>query len=97
MKATKILAIFSLIVPMLASTAYAEDELVLESISIIGNRELPKTITIVPWKKAFPGSSLGRPENSVLTNVLRPIDREVFRRELSYYRQLHPLPQDPQR
>ncbi|MEM7293986.1 MAG: hypothetical protein AAF420_11415 [Pseudomonadota bacterium] len=78
------------------SPALAEEtlELELDSISIIGNRELPKTITIVPWKKALPGSVLGRPENSVLTRVLLPIDREVFRRELSYYRQIHPLPSD---
>ena len=73
-------------------SAVAEDEIELEGFSIIGNRELPKTITIVPWKKALPGESLGRPNNSVLNNILQPIDREVFIRELGYYRQVNPLP-----
>ena len=70
----------------------AEDLIELESISIIGNRELPKTITIVPWKKAYPGETLRRPRNSVLVNTLAPVDRTVFLRELGYYRQLVPLP-----
>ncbi|MEM7208977.1 MAG: hypothetical protein AAF434_14235 [Pseudomonadota bacterium] len=76
---------------LLASSVAAQDELELDSISIIGNRELPKTITIVPWKKALPGSSIGRPQDSVLSHALTPVDRDVFRRELSYYRQLNPL------
>jgi len=63
----------------------------LESISIIGNRELPTTITIVPWKKAYPGKTLARPVDSVLNELLQPVDHEVFRRRLDYYRMINPL------
>ena len=69
----------------------AEGPIELESISIIGNRELPTTITIVPWKKAYPGKTLARPVDSVLNELLQPVDHEVFRRRLDYYRMINPL------
>ncbi len=73
------------------TATHAERPMELESISIIGNRELPTTITIVPWKKAYPGKTLARPVKSVLDELLQPVDHEVFRRRLDYYRATHPL------
>ena len=52
--------------------------------SIVGNRELPKVLHIVPWKKPVPGELAGRPVSSVLDEALAPIDRDVFRRQLDY-------------
>lgn len=60
----------------------------LESSVVTGNRELPKVMSIVPWKKAQPGDLTGRPGNSLLNELLTPVDREVFRRQLRYYTQL---------
>lgn len=60
----------------------------LESAVVTGNRELPKVMSIVPWKKAQPGELAGRPSNSLLNELLQPVDREVFRRQLRYYAQL---------
>ena len=51
---------------------------------IIGNRELPKVLYIVPWKKPLPGNLSGRPVQSVLDEALAPVDREVFRRQVNY-------------
>jgi hypothetical protein len=58
-----------------------------------GNRELPKVMVIVPWKKADLGELTGRPANSLLNEVLEPVDREVFRRELRYFEALETKPE----
>jgi hypothetical protein len=67
------------------SPSQAMDRLELESTTITGNRELPKVMYVVPWKKADLGDLKGRPPNSLLDEVLAPVDRDVFRRELAYF------------
>jgi len=68
-----------------ASTgAYAQDKADLDRTQIIGNRELPKVLYIVPWKKPLPGDLSGRPLVSVLDEAMAPVDRDVFRRQVSY-------------
>lgn len=69
------------------------DHLELDPTSITGNRELPKVMVIVPWKKADLGELTGRPANSLLNEVLSPVDREVFRRELRYFQALETKPE----
>lgn len=61
------------------------DELVLDPTVVSGNRELPKVMYIVPWKKADLGNLPGQPFNSLLDEALAPVDRDVFRREVQYY------------
>ncbi len=63
----------------------AMDRLELESTTITGNRELPKVMYVVPWKKADLGDLKGRPANSLLDEVLAPVDRDVFQREVAYF------------
>jgi hypothetical protein len=69
------------------------DHLELDPTAITGNRELPKVMVIVPWKKADLGDLTGKPANSLLNEVLQPVDREVFRRELSYFEALEAKPE----
>ncbi len=69
------------------------DHLELDPTSITGNRELPKVMVIVPWKRADLGNLEGRPANSLLNEVLEPVDREVFRRELRYFEALEAKPE----
>ena len=64
------------------------DHLELDPTSITGNRELPKVMVIVPWKRSDLGALQGKPANSLLNEVLSPIDRDVFRRELRYFQAL---------
>ena len=64
------------------------DELDLGRTEITGNQELPKVLYIVPWKQSDPGDLMGRPVGSLLDEVLAPVDREVFRRRVSYYQSL---------
>lgn len=61
------------------------DRLDLETTVVTGNRELPKVLYIVPWKKAELGDLPGQPFNSLLDEALTPVDRDVFRREVTYY------------
>jgi len=66
----------------------AVDRLQLDPTAITGNRELPKVMNIVPWKPAEPPSGPDRPLNSLVEEVLSPLDRDEFRREITYYRDL---------
>ena len=65
------------------------DTLDLGTTSITGNQELPKVLYIVPWKRSDLGDLLGRPANTLLDEVLAPVDPEVFERHLSYYGMLY--------
>jgi hypothetical protein len=73
---------------VVAAPALAQDRADLDRTQIIGNRELPKVLYIVPWKKPLPGALAGRPVQSVLDEALAPVDRDVFRREMQYDAQL---------
>jgi hypothetical protein len=73
---------------LLACTAHAQDRADIDRTQILGNRELPKVLYIVPWKKPLPGQLSGRPVQSVLDEALAPVDREVFRRQVDYATQL---------
>ena len=64
------------------------DELDLERTEITGNQELPKVLYIVPWQKSDPGELLGKLANTLLDEVLAPIDRGEFVRQIRYYDEL---------
>lgn len=68
----------------------AMDRLELDATQITGNRELPKVLYIVPWKRPDLGDLMGRPANSLLDEVLEPVDRDVFKRQNRYYQALQP-------
>lgn len=67
----------------------ATGSLALESSAIRGNQELPKVLYIVPWKDPAMAELAGRPVNSLVEEVLAPVDREVFRRQTRYFSQLY--------
>lgn len=65
------------------------DRLDLGTTSITGNQELPKVLYIVPWKRSDLGNLVGRPVNTLLDEVLAPVDPDVFERHLDYYDTLY--------
>ncbi len=65
------------------------DRLELGRTEITGNQELPKVLYIVPWQKSDPGELMGRPVNTLLDEVLAPLDREEFVRQVEYYGDLY--------
>jgi hypothetical protein len=68
----------------------AHDSIELDTTQITGNRELPKVLYIVPWKRSDLGDLVGKPVNSLLDEVLTPVDRDVFKRQNRYYDALKP-------
>ena len=73
-----------------AGSGKAHDSLELDTTQITGNRELPKVLYIVPWKRSDLGDLVGKPVNSLLDEVLTPVDRDVFKRQNRYYDALKP-------
>ncbi|MES2581580.1 MAG: hypothetical protein V4627_02590 [Pseudomonadota bacterium] len=69
---------------ILAVPAMAQDRAEIDRTRITGNRELPKVLYIMPWKKPLPADLSGRPLVSVLDEALAPLDRDVVRREVYY-------------
>ena len=65
------------------------DSMELGRTEITGNQELPKVLYIVPWQKSDPGDLMGKPVNSLLDEVLAPVDREEFLRQVGYYDDLY--------
>jgi hypothetical protein len=55
----------------------------MSGMSVLGNNEAPKSLVIVPWKSSELGDGIG--VSNVLDDRARPVDKEVFLRELSYY------------
>jgi hypothetical protein len=80
---------------LVAGSAFAQDRADIDRTQIIGNRELPKVLYIVPWKKPLPGELAGRPLQSVLDEALAPVDRDVFRRQVSYHGQVEAQAKTP--
>jgi hypothetical protein len=71
--------------PAASGRRAGNDRLDLDTTIVTGNRELPKVLYIVPWKKADLGDLPAQPFNTLLDEVLTPVDRDVFRREVTYY------------
>lgn len=76
----------------LPGTLRAQDKADMDRTQIIGNRELPKVLYILPWKKPVPGDLAGRPLVSVVDEALAPLDRDVFRRQVRYELQTRDKP-----
>lgn len=76
---------FASICLLAIANVQAEDRVDLEGMTITGNRELPKVLYIVPWKKPNPNNLLDRPVTGLLEEVLGPVDRDIFRRQVEYY------------
>jgi hypothetical protein len=74
--------------PRGAASEKAVDRLQLDATAVTGNRELPKVMSIVPWKAAEPPDGPDRPMGSLIDEVLAPVDRDEFRREITYFRDL---------
>lgn len=55
----------------------------MSGMSILGNEDAPKSLVIVPWKSAEIGKMPGL--SMLLDDAVRPVDKDVFMRELAYY------------
>jgi hypothetical protein len=55
----------------------------MSGMSILGNEEAPKSLVIVPWKSSRMGDETSL--SDTLDDRARPVDKEVFERELRFY------------
>jgi len=67
----------------------AQEVLNAEGMTVYGQRELPKVMYIVPWKKTKSAEIDMPMTESLVADVLDPIDPEVFRRQIKYYELMH--------
>lgn len=77
-----------------ASATGVMDEIDLDRTEITGNQELPKVLYIVPWQKSEAGELVGKPVNTLLEEVLAPIDRTEFIRQVDYYSDLYDVEEE---
>jgi hypothetical protein len=82
---------YGLMLLMLAAPAWAtaepakeSDDTMLPGSDVLGNRELPVGLDIVPWRPSAAGEVKEGP-TQLLDVPLTPIDPVVFRRELEIY------------
>ncbi len=62
----------------------AEEVKSLSGISIIGNKDAPKSLYIVPWRSAELGMKTDLSSN-LLNEGMHAVDKDVFIRELDFY------------
>lgn len=81
--------IITLLSLLLSQMTYAEKKKAdkaktLSGISIIGNKDTPKSLYIVPWRSSDLGLETDL-NSSLLNEGLHPVDKDVFIRELNFY------------
>lgn len=81
----KLMVVLGSLAVLVSGQCVAEDRIDLDGTTITGNRELPKVLYIVPWKRTLSGALVGKPVQSLLDETLAPVDRDVFRRQVEYY------------
>jgi hypothetical protein len=55
----------------------------MSGMSVLGNEEAPKSLVIVPWKSSELGDNISL--SDTLDDRARPVDKEVFLRQLHFY------------
>lgn len=70
---------------LISGNLIAEERLELDGTSIIGSNELPQVLIIVPWKKTGMAKIRMPAEMNLVQQMLEPIDRTVFHREINYF------------
>ena len=85
-RTTRMKALSLTVCVLLASSSVIAEEGVkeLSGISIIGNKEAPKSLYIVPWKNSQVGVETTL-KSGLLDDSNKLIDKEVFMRELEFY------------
>lgn len=79
--------LLSLWIPALSVAEENDDDVDTKEISgmsVVGNKDAPKSLYIVPWKSSEIGVETDL-KSSLLNEDLVPVDKPVFMRELEFY------------
>lgn len=66
-------------------TLDAEQRLDLEGTAIFGNKESPNVLYVVPWRKPDPIAPMDPPGMRAIGELLAPLDRDVFLRQIDWH------------
>jgi len=69
---------------VLAAGGGTSEPKMISGISIVGNKEAPKSLFIVPWKSSEIGVETGL-KSGMMDDSMRPVDKDVFMREIGFY------------
>ncbi|VAW64362.1 hypothetical protein MNBD_GAMMA11-3504 [hydrothermal vent metagenome] len=72
---------------MVMPSLFAEERIDMDTMSIIGNKELPNVLYILPWKQANLPEMVELPLSSLIDDALQHIDRQTMLRR-QYYKQV---------
>jgi hypothetical protein len=67
----------------------AQDSLQMEGTAIIGNKELPMMLYILPWKTVERFDIESPPIVSIMDQKLTPLDRATFKRTIHYHQAIY--------
>lgn len=82
---TAVTILMSLFIALPVGAAKKKEKVVeVGGMSIIGNRELPKTLYIVPWKDSDVSTEADF-GGDLLNEYMKVVDQEEFTRQLKYY------------
>ena len=76
---------------MICDSLLAQQRLEMEGTEIIGNKELPQVLYIVPWKSTQRVNFPNPPVESIMDQVLKPIERSTFKRQVRYHEVIFPI------
>ena len=82
------ITITTLLLLLSSSHCLAEIRLDLDATSIVGNRELPRIIYLMAWQEAPKGDILDQSLESNHDHNMVGLERDVFKRQISYHKML---------
>jgi len=73
---------------VMTGASFAADRMKLDETSIVGTRELPKVLYIVPWKDSNVGLLAGAAKPGRYDAGMTPVERDTYAREIEYFEML---------
>jgi len=67
-----------------AINIHAEEKITMDSLQVIGNKEMPNILYILPWQAAQLPTMVELPLSGLIQDALQPVDRESILRRRYY-------------
>ena len=84
----RLLPLFALTLMILHAPLYAVERLDLEGTDIVGSKDQPQVLYIVPWKESAMDHMVVKPGMRLEDQLLQPLDRDIFKRQIDFYQAL---------
>jgi len=77
-----------MLISVYTASALAETRIELDETKVQGASELPKVLYVVPWKKTEMDTKPVK-LNTMVEEVMSPVDRDVLKRQVQFYEKNH--------